>query len=126
MRTASVALRPSLDTVSKIAESQDFQIPIYHLKQNVNDNVIATINNTQKNNKYRLCGDSNETFNYVSELAQKGLNIWKNCVGKVINRKLYKRVKFDHAGKWYMKKPEYVLENDTIQFSRTLRYKQIT
>ena len=32
-------------------------------------------------------------------------------VGKVIHRDLCKRLKFDHTTKWYMHKPESVLEN---------------
>ena len=43
-------------------------------------------------------------------------------VGKPIHRKLRKRLKFDHADKWYIYKPESVQENEYEQFSGTLRY----
>ena len=33
--------------------------------------------------------------------------------GKVIHYELRKRLKFDHANKWYWHKPESVQENDT-------------
>ena len=34
-------------------------------------------------------------------------------MGKVIHRELRKKLKFDHSIKWYMNKPESVLENET-------------
>ena len=33
-------------------------------------------------------------------------------MGKVIHEELCKRLKYDHADKWYMLKPESVLENE--------------
>ena len=38
------------------------------------------------------------------------MNDW---VGKVINWKLCKRLKFDHTNKWYLHKQEYVIDNET-------------
>ena len=34
-------------------------------------------------------------------------------MGKVNNWELYKRLKFNHSIKWYMHKPESILENET-------------
>ena len=39
-------------------------------------------------------------------------------VGKVIHWELCKRLKFGHAYKWYMQKPESVLENETHEILR--------
>ena len=36
-------------------------------------------------------------------------------VGKVIHWELYKKLKFDHSTKWYIHKPESVLENETYE-----------
>ena len=55
----------------------------------------------------------NETLDYViSEYSkQKKYKSEHDRVGKVIKWKLCKRLKFDHITKWYMHKPESVLEN---------------
>ena len=45
-----------------------------------------------------------------------------NWVRKVIHWELCKKLKFHHTNKWYMNKPESVLENET----GILRYKWIT
>ena len=37
-----------------------------------------------------------------------------------------KKLKFEHTNKWYMQKPESVLENETHKFPGILRYKLIT
>ena len=44
----------------------------------------------------------------------------------IIGWELCERLKCDHADKWYMHKPESVLENESHKISRILRYKQIT
>ena len=59
-------------------------------------------------NKCRLCG---ETVNHISEcskLAQKDYKSRYDWVGKVISQELCKRIKFDHAERWYMLKSEFV------------------
>ena len=75
----------------------------------------SKIDNTQKNSKCRLCGDRDEMLNHIinvwSKLRQKGFKTWHNRVGKVILWELQKRLKFEHADKWYTRKTKYVLEN---------------
>ena len=39
-------------------------------------------------------------------------------VGKMILRELCKMLKFEHADKWYIHKPESVLENETLKIFR--------
>ena len=74
---------------------------------------MTYVDNTQKNNKYNLCVDRDETVNHIisecSKLAQneyKSKHVW---LGKMITWKLWKRLKFGHADKWYIYKPESVL-----------------
>ena len=38
---------------------------------------------------------------------------WKKRVRKGIKWELCKKLKFDHTNKWYVRKPESVLENET-------------
>ena len=74
------------------------------------------INKTQQNNKYRLCGDWDETISHISKcskLAQKEYKNRHDWVGKVIHWKSYKKLKSDHTNKWYMRNPESTLENET-------------
>ena len=47
-----------------------------------------------------------------SKLAQKQYKSRHDRVGKVINRELCKRLKFDDSDKRYMHKPESTLENE--------------
>ena len=51
-----------------------------------------------------------ETVNHIisesRKLTQKECKIRHDCWGKIIHRELCKRLKFDHAKKWYMHKPE--------------------
>ena len=57
-----------------------------------------------------------ETINHISEcskLAQKEYKTRHDWVGKVIHRKLGKKLKFDHTNKRYMHNPGSVLENKT-------------
>ena len=71
----------------------------------------------QQNSKCRLCGDSDETINHIinecSKLAQKVYKDRHDWVGKGIHWEMSKKLKFDHANKWYMHNPALVLENDT-------------
>ena len=73
----------------------------------------------QQNSKYRLCGDRDETINYIiskcSKLAQKECKTRYDWVRKVIPLELCKRLEFYHNTKYYMHKSESVLENDTYK-----------
>ena len=53
----------------------------------------------------------NHMVNECSKLAQKKYKGRLDWVRKVNNWELCKRLKFDHTTKWYMHKPESVLEN---------------
>ena len=81
----------------------------------------------QQNSRGRLCSERDETINRViskcSKLALKEYKTRHDWVGKVIHLELCKKFIFDHANKWYMHKPESVLENDT---HKLLWYKRIT
>ena len=44
--------------------------------------------------------------------STKEYNTRHNWVEKVIHWELYKRLKFDPPIKWYMHKPEFILENE--------------
>ena len=46
-------------------------------------------------------------------MAQKEYKARQDCVGKVIHWDMCKKLKFDHANKWYVHNPAPVLENDT-------------
>ena len=48
-----------------------------------------------------------------AKIVYKSKHDW---VEKVIYRELCKKFKFDHTNKWYMHKPESVLENETHKF----------
>ena len=69
-------------------------------------------------------------INYIisecSELVQKEYKTRYNWVGKVIYWKLCKKLKVDHSTKYYMHKPESVLEMRRTKFSRIRRSKQIS
>ena len=71
----------------------------------------------QQNSKCRLRGDREETINHIisecSRLAQKEYKARHDWVGKVIHGEMCRKLKFDHANKWYMHNPAPVLENDT-------------
>ena len=61
-----------------------------------------------------VCDDIDETVNPINEyskLAQKEYKSRYDYMGKVIFWELCKKVKFDHANKWYRHKVESVLEN---------------
>ena len=81
------------------------------------NHIKARIDKTQQNSKCRLCDDRDETINHIiskcSELAQKEYKTRHDWVGKVFHWKMYKKFKFDHTNKWYMRNPAPVLENDT-------------
>ena len=59
-----------------------------------------------QHNKCRLYGDRDETIIHICECSKltqkesKTRHDWKLC----------KKLKFDHTSKWYMHKPESVLE----------------
>ena len=59
------------------------------------------IDKTQKNSRYRLCGDRDETIKQIigeySKLAYKEDRTHLNLVGKLIYRELGKKFKFDQT-----------------------------
>ena len=64
------------------------------------------------NNKCMLCRDRDEKVNHINKcrkLAQKEYKCRYDWLGMVIHRELYNRVRFHHTDKWYMHKPEHVL-----------------
>ena len=67
------------------------------------------------NNRCRLCDDRNETINHMiskcSKLVKKEYKIRHDWVGEMIHRELYKKLKFIPTARWYMHKPEPILEN---------------
>ena len=97
------------ETESLLMAAQNSAIRTNHIK--------ARIDKTQQNSKCRLWGDKNETINHIisecSKLAQKEYKTRHDWVGKVIHWEICKKLKFDHANKWYMHNPSPVLENDT-------------
>ena len=81
--------------------------------------IKARIDNTQQNSKCRFCRDRDETTSHIwskcRKLAHKEYKSRYGWVGKVIHKELYKKFKFENTNKWYMHKPESVLENDTCK-----------
>ena len=66
----------------------------------------ARIDKAQQNNKCRLSGDRDETFNHeCNKLAQKEYKARHDSVGKVIHWEMCKKFKFHHMNKWYIHKP---------------------
>ena len=51
-------------------------------------------------------------------MSQKEYKARHDWVGNVIHWELCKKLKFDHANKWYMHNPVPVLENDTHKLLR--------
>ena len=93
-------------------ETESLQITA--LNNAIRTNYIkARIDKTQQNSKCRLCGDTDETINECSKLAQKEYKTRNDWVGKVIHWEMCKKFKFDHTNKWHMHNPSPVLENDT-------------
>ena len=80
--------------------------------------IKARIDKTLKNNKYRLCGDRDETINHIisecSKSTPKEYKTRHNWVSKVIHQ-MCKKIEFDQTDKWYMNNPASVLENDTYK-----------
>ena len=97
------------ETESLLMAAQNSAIGTNHIK--------ARIDKTQQNSKYRLCCERDETINHIisecSKLAQKEYKARHDWVGKMIHWEMCKKLKFDHANKWYMHNPALVLENDT-------------
>ena len=90
-----------------IAAQKKTAVRTHHIK--------ARIDKKQQNNKCRVCGDRDETINYIisecSKLAQNAYKTRHNWMGKVIH--CVKKIKFDHTNKWYVHNPARVLENKT-------------
>ena len=49
----------------------------------------------------------------MQQISAKEYKSGHDWVGKVIHWELCKKLNFDHSTKWYMHKPESVLENET-------------
>ena len=58
----------------------------------------------------------NHVVSESCKLVQREYKSRHTWVGKVINRELYKKLKFDHKNKWNMHNTESVLENETHKF----------
>ena len=65
------------------------------------------MNNNNNNNNI------NHILSECSKWAQKEYKTRHDWVGKVIHWELCKKLKFDHANKWYMHNPATFLENET-------------
>ena len=80
------------------------------------------IDKTQQISNCKLWGERDETVNHkvteYSKLAQKEYKTRYDGVGKVIHRELCKRLNFDHTMKWYLHKPESILENEMYNILR--------
>ena len=66
------------------------------------------IDKTQQNS-----GDRDKTINHISEcskLAQKEYKTSHDGVGQVIHWEMCKKLKFDHANKWYVHNQAPVLK----------------
>ena len=74
------------------------------------------IDKIQRNSKFRLCSDRDETINHIisewNKLAPKEYKTRHDWIGMVIHWEMCKKSKFDHTNKWYMHTPAAVLEND--------------
>ena len=94
------------DTESLLIAAQNNAIRTNHIN--------ARIDKTQQNSKCSLCGEIDETINYmISECIKLAQKEYKTCYDWVIHWELCKKLKFDHMNKWYMHNPEYVQENKT-------------
>ena len=61
-------------------------------------------------------------INDCSKLSQKEYKTRYDCVWKVIHWELCKKLQFEHTTKWYLLKPESILENETQKNSKELWY----
>ena len=97
------------ETESRLVAAQNNAIRTKHIK--------ARIDKPQQNSKCRLFGNRDEIINHIisecSKLVQKEYKTRHDWVGKVIHWELCKTFKFDHTNKWYVHKPESVLEYET-------------
>ena len=68
----------------------------------------------QQNSKCRLCRERDEMFNHIvskcSKLAQKEYLTRYDWVEKKTRWELCKKLKFNYTIKWYVHKPESILE----------------
>ena len=76
----------------------------------------------QENSKCSLYGNKEEMINHIinkcSKLSQKDHKTRYNWVGKASCWQLCKRLKLDHTNKWYIHKPESILENEINKILR--------
>ena len=79
------------------------------------EKLAIMIINTQQTNKRWSCGERDEMVNHerMQQTSAKKFKSRHDWVGKVIHRKLCKRLKFNHITKWYMHKSESVRVNET-------------
>ena len=86
------------ESESLLIAAQDNAIRTNHIK--------ARIGKTQQNSKCRLCSDRRKTINHIisdcKELELKEYKTIHDWVGKVIDRKMCKKFKFNYTNKWYM------------------------
>ena len=77
----------------------------------------AKIDYMLQNSKCNLFGERDETINHVKseccKLVPKKYKTRDDWVRKVVLGKLHKKFQFNQTNKWYMRKPESVLENET-------------
>ena len=100
------------ETESLLIAAQDNALPTNH--------ITARIGKSQESSKCRLCGDRDETINYIisdcSKLEQKEYKARHDWVGKVIHWEMCRKFEIYHTKKWYMHNPAPVLENDLHKF----------
>ena len=86
--------------------------------------VKAKTGHIQKNSKYRLCCNKDETVNHngeCSKLAQKEYKSKYDRVWEVIYWKVCKNLKFVHTTEWHMHNQKSFLENETHEILRELK-----
>ena len=71
------------------------------------------IDNLKQNCQCRLCVERDEVVNKLLSKDDEQVRTRHDWVGKLIHKEKYKRLKFDHASKWYNNWPKSVLENRT-------------
>ena len=100
------------ETESLLITTQDNTMRTNHIK--------VRIDKSQQKSKCRLCGDREETINYIicecSKNTQKEYKTRHDWAGKVIHWEMGKKLKFDHTNKRYMHNSGLVLEIDTHKF----------
>ena len=109
------------DTIPKNVKNNLEELKIWWKNGNyLKDNRIEIGKNPEKGRTKKTCChlDSNKDHRLLlvsahtnSKLSQEEYKTRHDWVGKVIHWELCKRLKFDHPDKFYIRKPEFVLEN---------------